>query len=325
MKANKTHTYELTVAEKLLYALLFSLAYLFSLLPFWLLYLLSDLCYLVAYHAIGYRKPIVRRNLMQSFPEKSPQDIIRIERDFYHWLCDYAFETIKLLSISPSAMRRRMQFRGMELIEEAARQHRSCSVYIGHYCNWEWVTSLGLWLSPNVLGTQIYHVLENRVFDKLFLHIRSRWHTVSIPMAETLRRVAQYHRDGQSIAMGYISDQVPFWNNIHYWTNFLNHDTPVLTGAEKIAKRFNDRILYFDISRPRRGYYIVQVVQLAEQSKDLPDFEVTETYFRALEQTIQRQPAYWLWTHNRWKRTREEYNRLASTGIFNMKPLNEPK
>lgn len=320
MSTNKTHIYKLTFGEQILYAVVYALAYVVSLLPLWLLYRLSDLCFLLVYHVIGYRRKIVRRNLVQSFPDKSIKDIRQIESRFYRWLCDYAFETIKLLSISQSEMRRRMQFRGMDLIEEAARQHRSCAVYIGHYCNWEWVTSLGLWLPDDVLGTQIYHVLENRVFDKLLLHIRSRWHTVSVPVAETLRRVAQYHRDSQSIAMGYISDQVPFWNNIHYWTQFLNHDTPVLTGAEKIAKRFDDRVLYFDISRPRRGYYVVDVVMLADRSREIQDFQVTETYFRCLEKSIIRQPELWLWTHNRWKRTREEYNKLAATGAFKMNP-----
>lgn len=323
MSVNKTHIYKLSAWEKLVYAILYGLSFALSLLPLPVLYVFSDFCYVIFYHVIGYRRKIVRRNLVQSFPEMKSKEIKCIERRFYRWLCDYIVETLKMISISPAEMRRRMQFRGMEHIVRAAAERRSCSVYIGHYCNWEWVTSLGLWLPEDVLGTQIYHVLENRVFDKFFLSIRSRWHTVSVPMAETLRRVAGYHRDGQSIVMGYISDQAPFWNNIHYWTKFLNHDTPVLTGAEKIAKRFDDKVLYFDISRPRRGYYVVDVVELADHSRGIPDYDVTEAYFRALERSIRRQPEFWLWTHNRWKRTREEYNRLAATGLYNLSPADE--
>ena len=323
MSVNKTHIYKLTAWEKLLYAIIYSLSFAISLLPLSILYIFSDFCYLIIYHLIGYRRKIVRRNLVQSFPEKSSKEIKHIEKKFYRWLCDYIFETLKMISISPAEMRRRMQFRGMDLIEKAAKEHRSCSLYIGHYCNWEWITSIGLWLPKGVLGGQIYHVLENRVFDKFFLSIRNRWNTVSIPMAETLRRIANYHRNGLSMVIGYISDQAPFWNNIHYWTDFLHHDTPVLTGAEKIAKRFDDMAVYLDISRPRRGYYVVNIVELADHSKDVPDFGVTESYFRALEQSIHRQPEFWLWTHNRWKRTREEYNKLAATGMYNLSPADE--
>lgn len=323
MSTNKSHIYTLTFTEKILYGLLYGGSYAISLLPFWILYRLSDFCYLIAYYLVRYRRTLVRKNLAESFPEKDIKEIVRIEKRFYHWLCDYIFETIKLLSISKEEMMKRMEFRGMEHMNSAAAVNRSCAVYVGHYCNWEWVTSTQLWMSDNMIGTQVYHVLENKVFDKFFLHIRSRWKMVSIPMAETLRRVAQYHHDNQPIGVGYLSDQAPFWNNIHYWTDFLNHDTPVLTGAEKITKRFDDKVIYFDISRPKRGYYILNVIELADHSKNIPDYEITEMYFRALEQSIKRQPEFWLWTHNRWKRTREEYNKLAATGMYKLSTANE--
>lgn len=325
MSTNKSHIYTLSLTEKILYGILYGVSYTVSLLPFWILYRLSDLCYLIAYYLVRYRRKLVRKNLVDSFPEKDAKEIIKIEKRFYQWLCDYLFETIKLLSISKDEMMRRMEFRGIEKMNSAAAENRSCAVYVGHYCNWEWVTSTQLWMPENMIGTQVYHVLENKVFDKFFLHIRSRWKMVSIPMAEILRRVAQYHRDNQSVGIGYLSDQAPFWNNIHHWTNFLNHDTPVLTGAEKITKRFDDKVVYFDISRPKRGYYVLDVIELADHSKDIPDYEVTEAYFKVLEQSIRRQPEFWLWTHNRWKRTREEYNKLAATGAFNMMPIEENK
>lgn len=323
MSANKSHIYTLSFTEKILYGIIYSVCYAVSLLPFWILYILSDLSYLIVYHIVRYRRKLVRKNLIESFPDKDTEEIIKIEKRFYHWLCDYLFETIKLLSISKEEMMKRMKFRGIEKMNSVATESRSCTVYIGHYCNWEWITSARLWMSEDMIGTQIYHVLENKVFDKFFLHIRSRWKNINIPMAETLRQVVRYHRDNQSVAVGYISDQAPFWNNIHHWTNFLNHDTPVLTGAEKIAKRFDDKVVYFDISRPQRGYYVLDVIELADHSKKVPNYKITEAYFKVLEQSIRRQPEFWLWTHNRWKRTREEYNKLAANGDFNMKPIEE--
>jgi KDO2-lipid IV(A) lauroyltransferase len=168
-----------------------------------------------------------------------------------------------------------------------------------------------MFIDKKTFGGQIYHILENKVMDKFFLILRERMGPKCVPMSEILRRRVECHRDGRVMVMGYIADQVPFWNNIHYWTDFLNHDTPVLTGAETITKRFNDRAIYLDISRPRRGYYHIDLQLLADESKNIPDWEITEAFTRALEKSIQRAPQYWLWTHNRWKRTREEWLKMV--------------
>ena len=209
--------------------------------------------------------------------------------------------------MSKKQVMKRMQFTGVEKIRESCQKGLSCAVYLGHYCNWEWVTSLPLWAGEDITFGQIYHVLENPAFDKLFLYLRNRLGAISIPMAETLRKIVKMRQEGKHIVIGFIADQVPHWNNIHYWTKFLNHDTPVLTGTEKIAKKANFAVYYLDMQRVKRGYYKGEFKLLTDKPKDYKDFDITEMYFRELEKTIQRQPAYWLWTHNRWKRTREKW------------------
>ena len=108
---------------------------------------------------------------------------------------------------------------------------------------------------------------------------------------------------------GYISDQVPQWRNIHLWLPFLNHDTPVFTGGEKIMRKMNNAVYYAELTRPRRGYYSLTYRLITKDPKSLPEFEITRRFFKMLEETIRREPAYYLWTHNRWKRTHEEFNR----------------
>ena len=305
---------------KILYHCLYSALYLLSLLPLWVLYRVSDFFYLLAYHVVGYRTKLERRPLPASFHDQTAHEIAAIERGFYHWFCDYMIETIKLMSMSRQQMMRRMQFKGTEQIDECVARGQSCGVYLGHYCNWEWITSLPLWVSPSGQCTQIYHVLENPWFDRLFVRLRSRFGSVSIPMAETLRRIAQYRKEGQPIVMGYISDQVPFWNNIHHWLDFLHHDTPVLTGTEKLMRGTGQAVFYADIRRPRRGYYECTMIPIEMHPEQTQEWQLTDTYFRLLETSIRRQPACYLWTHNRWKRTREEYNLRydPETGRVNM-------
>lgn len=292
----------------LLYYLIFTFWFAFSLLPLCVLYFFSDLLYFPLYYCIRYRRKVVRQNLVSSFPEKSMKEIVKIEKKFYSYFCDYLVETIKLFTISEKQMRRRMKFEGVEEVKASFDEGRPCSLYLGHYCNWEWITSLPLHFDEDVVSGQIYHVLENKVFNDLFLRARSRFRAVNIPMAETLRKIVSYRRDGRKMIIGFISDQAPFWNNIHYWTDFLNHDTPVLTGAERIARQVGFAVYYADITRVKRGYYVCRLKKLSDDPRKLEEFQLTEIYFRELEKTIQRDPQYWLWTHKRWKRTREEFN-----------------
>lgn len=305
---HKDLTAGLSLLDKALYYILFSVVYLISLLPFRVLYALSDLLYILIYRVVGYRKALVRKNLSESFPEKSASQILCIEQRFYHFFCDYIMETIKLASISREEMKCRMKFHGLEHINQSLAEGHDVALYIGHYCNWEWITSIGLHLPPSALGGQIYHILNNKAFNALLLYIRGRMNTESISMQVILRKIIQERKAHHPLVLGFISDQVPLYQATRYWTDFLNHkDTIVITGTEVIAKKFDFSCVYFDVHRPRRGYYDVDIIPLCPSSKDVPDWQITEQYFRLLERTIQQAPEYWLWTHNRWKRDRKGY------------------
>ncbi|MBP9585332.1 MAG: lysophospholipid acyltransferase family protein [Bacteroides sp.] len=298
--------------KSILYYIVFSFWFLASLLPLRLLYVFSDLLYYPLYYGVRYRRKVVRNNLVSSFPEKDMKEIIQIEKDFYSFFCDYMVETVKLFSMSKKEMQKRMTFEGTELVTDAFDAGRSCSCYLGHYCNWEWVSSLPIHLGrPEICG-QVYHPLESKAFDKLFLYLRGRFGAQSITMDDTFRTVIGWKKSKILNIVGYISDQVPGYESVHYFADFLHHDTPVFTGTERISKIADTTVVYLDISRPKRGYYLCRFVKIADSLNDHPIFYATEQYYRLLEQTIQRAPQYWLWSHNRWKRTREEFNQLYS-------------
>ena len=288
--------------------ILYYLAYGLSLLPLWILYGISDFIYLIVYHVIKYRRPLVFKNMSDAFPEKTEEEIHAIERHFYHWFCDYLVETVKLFSISQRELKRRMVFKGTDIVDSIVKDGQSCAVYLGHYCNWEWITSLPLWVTPEAQCGQIYHALENSKTDQILLNLRQRMGAVCIPMAETLRRIIKFKQEGRQVVIGYISDQVPFWNNIHHWLDFLNHDTPVLTGTERLAKQTGHAVLYLDVTRPKRGYYVAEFKLITREPGTMEGYAITDTYFRMLEESIHRAPEFWLWTHNRWKRTHDEFN-----------------
>ena len=298
---------------RLSYALLFLVWYLLSLLPFRVLYLISDFLYFPLRYCIRYRQTIIRKNLSESFPEKMPEELRKIEKDFYHFFCDYIVETLKLFSISKKSMMKHMTFSGSEQLQQELRT-RNCILYLGHFCNWEWISSIPLHLGkeredPTLVPGQIYHALENKSFDALFLRLRARFGARNIEMMSALRHLVQYRMEGKRFIVGFISDQAPNWNHIHLWTNFLNHKSAVFTGAERIAKSTNALVYYVDVTRIKRGYYHARFVKMTDNPKQYPDFRLTEQYAALLEESIRKAPQYWLWSHNRWKRTYEEYLR----------------
>ena len=291
-----------------LYYILLCVWCMFSLLPLRIHYIISDFLFWLLYKVIGYRRRVVWKNLSASFPEKSQAELKDIECGFYHFLCDYFVETVKMMTISKKEIKKRMVFKGIEDLDEVIESGQSIALYLGHYCNWEWVTSMPLWVTPKVQCGQIYHPLENKYFDKLLLRSRQRLDALCISMQDTLREVVRYKREGQPIMIGYISDQAPNWVNIHHWVDFLNQDTPVFTGTERIVKKMNHAVFYVDMRRIKRGYYEAEFKLMTRDPKELEDFKLTDMYFDMLEKSIRRAPEFWLWSHNRWKRTRKEFN-----------------
>lgn len=281
--------------------------YVHALLPLKVLYLLSDVLYLCVYKIIGYRLKVVRANVKNTFPDKSEVELLSLEKEFYHHFCDYFVETIKLLHISDQEMQRRMKFEEVNLIKDLMKNGNSVLMFLGHYCNWEWVPSITLNFKEErtILG-QIYRPLKSKAFDDLFFKIRSRFGSLGIAKNDTLRAIVKLRKEKKQTLIGFMADQTPSIANIHYWTTFLNQETPVFTGVERIAKQTGFSVVYLDMEKVKRGYYKATVRLISEKPQSEPEFKITETYIRAMEQTILSNPAYWLWTHKRWKRTRQE-------------------
>lgn len=284
--------------------MLYSFIYLISLLPFRLLYAVSDVMAWLAYDVIKYRRRVVSENLRSSFPEKSPQELRRIEKKFYKFLGDYFIETIKLASMSEEKMKRHMVVENPEEINDATAKGQSYSLYLGHYCNWEWVSSLPIWSTVNeAYFQQLYHPLENKVFDRMMTRLRTRFGAHNIPMNDIMPNIVRLKKEGVPTVTGYIADQAPGLN-IHLFLSFLNHETGVYTGAERISKFLNAKVGYAHITRPRRGYYRLRIIPICDDARREEIFEISRRYFELLENNIREAPQYWLWSHRRWKRSR---------------------
>ena len=242
---------------------------------------------------------MVRKNLINSFPEKTEQEIKEIERKFYRHFCDYVMETVKLMHVSDDEMRRRMRFVNPEYIEQLRSDGRPIFLYLGHQANWEYIISITMWTSSEFTIGQIYHPLSNKVMDKLIYRLRSRFNTVGIPQKQALRAIITMVRDGKQPLLGFIADQRPPRRPEPEWMTFLHQDTPIITGGEAMGRKLNAHFVYGSMKCVRRGYYELTFHPITPSENE--EFGYSKQYMRMLEQDIKAQPHLYLWTHKRWK------------------------
>jgi KDO2-lipid IV(A) lauroyltransferase len=283
----------------ILSALLFYLVILpISLLPFPLLYKLSDFLFLVFYYVTPYRRKVVLQNLRSSFPEKSEQEINKIAKEFYRHFCDIIVETLKLFSASQQAIESRIDLVNPGLADEYYRKNKSLVLVTGHYGNWEW-PAVTLSSHSKHKGTGIYQRLSNKFFDKKLRNTRAKF---GVELMST-REVADFFEShvNQLCTYGFINDQSPSDPKKGHWVTFLNQPTCMLLGAEKYAVKYDYPILYGKITRIKRGYYRIEYIKISDNPSKEKPFFITEECARINESVIRKDPAYWLWTHRRWK------------------------
>jgi len=250
------------------------------------------------YYIIKYRRKVVTENLLNSFPEKSKSELKQIEKRFYRYLADLMLESVKTISISANEIKKRFVFKNLEILTNYLQNEKSVIAVTGHYGNWEWgPVAIGLELKEKVLV--VYKPLSDKRFEGLMNSMRSRFGSIMVPMKQTLRKVVEFKNEPHVLVL--VGDQTPSREESEYFTSFLNQQTAVFLGVEKIALKTNNPIIYFSLNRLKRGYYECLVKSLIDIPEHAKEFEITNLHIRELEKNIRFQPEYWLWSHKRWK------------------------
>ena len=287
------------------YKIFYGFCRLLALLPLRCLYLFSDLLYLLVCYVVRYRRKVVMENLKNSFPEKTERERRQIARKFYRFICDLFIETVKLTNIDTPQIHRRIRYSNPEIFDDLYQKGKQIFFIPGHYGNWEWIATMEHTI-PYHLAT-LYEPLKNKLFDKFFYDMRTKYGVEAFPSNTAIRAINQFLQKKRLTALGFISDQSPHRNDAtHYWTTFLNQDTLVYLGVEKLARRYNVAVLYYEARRVKRGYYEVDVTLIAENAAETSEYEITNRHVQLLEETIRRNPQYWLWSHRRWKHKKNQ-------------------
>ncbi len=281
------------------YFVVYPIFYGLALLPFPILYLISDVLYLILYRIIGYRKKVVRQNLQNAFPNKTISERRLLERKYYKHLADLFVEIIKALRISPEELKKRMHYENVEIFHELNSKKQSAVVVLTHSGNWEWIALASqLYVNQNVLIT--YKTLSNPNFDYLMYRLRSRFSGTPVHMTETLRAVSSLNAQNDPYIVALIGDQSPSNLNGVHWENFLNQETAFLSGPAKIAKKYKLPVIYLQQEKVKRGYYRARFT-INMDSLQLTNEEIMSSCIKSMENEIYQQPFTWLWSHRRWK------------------------
>jgi Kdo2-lipid IVA lauroyltransferase/acyltransferase len=273
------------------------------LLPFWMIYLISDGFYLLIYHVLGYRKKIVRGNLSHSFPEKPTQEIISIEKKFYKNLCDSILETIKLYSISEKELARRVQINHAEIPLKFIQEGHIALALTGHFFNWEYHM---LYFTSHFKCPVdvVYHKVSSKFFDDLMMSIRTRFGAHLIERNDFQRDFLKKRNLPRMIVLA--ADQRPTHADIRYWKSFMNRETAFFEGAEKIAKKFEHPVFYSSVEKPKRGHYVLHFKTIGTPPYNATEVHsITDKFVELCEENIKKQPELYLWSHNRWKHAKK--------------------
>ena len=289
------------------YYIFYGINRIITLLPLGILYVFSDILFLFLYYYPSYRRQIVAENLTRSFPEKSAEEIRQIEKAFYRHLSDLFIEVLKLPGMSKKELLRRVKLTNPELIKHFYESGKDIALVYSHYNNWEWLTTVfPLFTGYKCVGA--YKPVRNKIVNKFLNDQRTRYKADPAPMQMVLRRIIENRKKGIRAMYGFISDQTPARTLIEYYTDFLNQETPVFLGLEKIATKYDMAVLFMDIRKIKRGFYEITLDVLFENTKGLPKYLITDTHVKRLEKTIMEKPEYWIWTHRRWKYKKEAEN-----------------
>jgi KDO2-lipid IV(A) lauroyltransferase len=287
--------------QKISFYLVYSFFWLIARLPFWALYGLSDFFFAILYLS-GYRKAVILRNLTNSFPEKIKSEIKALCRAYYRYLCDLTLETLKTLHMSEKQTLKRCKFHEQPWLTQLQAEHKSIIIVMGHYGNWEWAGP-SFTLSTGFQLVVIYRPLSHPYFEKMTAGMRTRFGTRITPVDKTLRDMVA--NKNELTATAFIADQTATARDA-YWTTFLNQDTAVFTGPEKLARRFNYPVVFMNVQRVRRGYYEITPELLFATPATTQNDEISEAFIKRLEKEIIRDPVPWLWSHKRWKHQRTQ-------------------
>ncbi len=297
----------------IVFILVYPLIWMLSILPLKVLYVLSDLIYILLYHIIGYRKKVVFGNLKLSFPNKTDKELMEIQKKFYHHFVDIFIEMIKSFTISKKEIKKRYKFTNIQLVNDIEKQGKDIVIMGAHYANWEWVINLNNYVTHQTFAA--YTKINNKYFERKILSSRERLGASFIETSKFVPAMEKNKIEKTASIYGLLSDQSPQLHKAKYFKEFMGVKAPIHTGAEFLAKKFNLAVVFMKTEKIKRGYYETTFKTITLKPTDFDDYQITDKFLTLVEEQIKEKPEYYFWTHKRWKHSHEIEDELKRRAI----------
>lgn len=263
---------------------------------------LALIIYVLVAHVLRYRRKVIITNLTKSFPQKSRKDINRIARRYYRHLCYMIIEAVNLRFSPHKSISRCMGVQNPEVLQQLIDKNRNVLIILGHYGNWEYgCTKIAEF---DIRTAAVYKKLSSAVFERFYMEMRSKTGVEPIEMRDTMRKMVEMRDSGRRFALLSVADQTPTRSQIHYWLHFLNQDTGVFIGPERLARKFDMAVLYCEIKRLGFSRFDTRVTLITDEPASCPEHFITDRFYQLLEESICEAPENWVWSHRRWKHQR---------------------
>lgn len=283
-----------------MYFLFYLFFYLVSLIPWRILYFVSDGLALFLQYVVKYRLSVIHHNLAIAFPNKTVVERQKIVREFYQQFTDSFIETIKLLSVNDATFKKRFTS-NVEVLNNLYKSGQNVQIMAGHFFNWEFA-NWGVAKYGDYPFIAVYMPLTNTYFNRLILEMRGRYGSILIP-ATNFKNQFHKHASSGRFALALAADQNPGNPMSAYWVSFFGQLTPFVTGPEKGAKLNNTAQVFVHFYRVKRGYYHMEYELMTSSPNYFNDGQLTALYVKVLEEKIKNHPANYLWSHRRWRYT----------------------
>lgn len=283
----------------IIFILVYPLVWLISLLPFRILYIISDGIYLILYYIVGYRKTVVLDNLKLVFPKNTLEENIKLRKKFYRHFVDVFIEMIKSFTVSKEEVYKRYKFTNIEFFDELYKDGKSNIIVGPHYANWEWIMSLDSFVDYK--GYAAFTKVNNPYFNNRVKKSRVKFGTNLIVTSQIISEIEKNNKNNIQAMYGLLSDQSPQLKKTHYWKEFFGVYVPVHTGAEMLVKKFDMNMVYMNTKKIKRGFYETTFSLISDNVKSHPDYQLTDIFLEKVEKQVRNEPAYYFWTHKRFK------------------------
>ena len=169
----------------------------------------------------------------------------------------------------------------------------------GHVFNWEWFNALAS-IVPQEHCHPVYRKVQSTFWEDQIKKIRNSFGNEALEAGEVMRHIFRNKNDGNSVYM-FVADQTPHISFVDVGVEFLNQETPVFIGYDKLATRMDLVFIYCEMKKVKRGYYQINYHRIVPEGEKFAEFEVVKKFHQLLENTINKRPDNYLWSHRKWK------------------------